>query len=297
MKKIILLLVVFCAPFVSAKPYNDYTFQKQLIVTYGEKAHTCQAVRIHKNWFLTAAHCLVMCQDTACKTRILLAQGDNVSAYASFASSDIIIPEGYREITNKGVQTHTFWDIALLRYRKNITYEDAHGSIISRDDFQQALDTDKALKIQWKGATSPKIPTLYVYQGENEREISTNLTVPLWDNGEMTLLSEPEQVLYFGQNHSLWGSAGFGVDEGNSGGGVYLSKDALLGIATAKRVNDLPEDVRRDYPAFQNNSEFFIFNGFSRKTTFAFIENTLSLGEKVRTKELEDILEPTIVGQ
>jgi hypothetical protein len=301
MKKLLPLFIVFLTVFsASAKEAplaNDYVFQKQLIVAYGQKKHTCQAVRIHKNWFLTAAHCVEMCKETVCQTRVVLADG-KVSAVASFTASDIFVPEGYREVTDKGVKTHTFWDVALLHYQKGVTYEYADGGVASPESFQQALAEDADLKTQWDGALKPKIPLLYVFQEKRVRGMHFNLIVPLWENGEMSFLSKPEQVLYLGQKQSLWASAGFGVDSGNSGGGVYLSKRGLLGVATAKRVNDLPADVRKDYPAFADNSEFFLFNGFSKKTTFAFIESTLlRFGDRVKTKELKEVLEPVVIGE
>lgn len=294
---LIVFLTVFSAPAQAAVTANDYVSQKELTVSYGTKKHTCQAVRIHENWFLTAAHCVEMCKSTACDTRVLLAVG-KVSAQALFAADDIFIPTGYREVTEKGVKTHTFWDVALLRYHKDsVIYEAQDGGVSSAEHFQQALKSDSDLSAQWEGALKPKLPTVYVYQQKDVRAVHTNLMVPLWTDGEMSFLSQPEQVLYLGQNQSLWASAGFGVESGNSGGGVYFSKKGLMGIATAKRVNDLPAEVKKDYPAFDANSAFFLFNGFSKKTTFAFIEDTLSrFGDRVKKKNLKEILEPVIVG-
>lgn len=295
MKKYLFLLgfllgTVVClhaAPTVYA---NDYEFQKQFFIN-GER-DICQAVRIHENWFLTSAHCVAKCQSVACNLRIVLAQGKTVEASALLTSQDVFVPKEYQTVTDKGVRTHTAWDVALLHYKPG-TYEFRYndGSPAPQSAFEAARAQEEKFEAQWQGAVSPELPFLYLYSSETMHQLNTDLIVPRWDLGEMTSLSKPEQVLYFGNRQGVWASAGFGVQPGNSGGGVYVEKGGLIGLVTAKRQNDLPVQVKQKYSQFGAASAFFFFNGFSKKTTFKFIRETLARhGAHVKTKELKQVL-------
>ena len=288
-KSILLFSVLFCALAGWGKPpvyADDYLFQKQLLV--GDAA-TCQTVRIAQEWFLTAAHCVVPCiQQQNCKLRVVLAAGE-VSALADIKSGDVMVPPMYQTTDKEGRPvTHTYWDVALMRFHpQDVFFQLANGMAATLEHFKRARAEDEDLEAQWIGFIKPKYPTLYTFDREQETPLKTDLFVPLWERGEMTILSEPKQVLYLGQRQSLWASAGFGVDHGNSGGGVFWRDGALLGIATAKRVNDLPTEIKQQYPAFAQTDEFFLFNGFSKKTTFEFIKRTLAdYGASVKAKEL-----------
>ena len=117
--------------------------------------------------------------------------------------------------------------------------------------------------------------------------LKQNLIVPRWNFGQLVSFSNPQNVLYFGEKKSVWAADGFGVDHGNSGGAVVLEDGGILGIATAKMDNQLPSDVRKEFPKFGQAYEFFIFNGFAPKTTLPFIEKTmLKFGDRPRTKKL-----------
>ena len=100
----------------------------------------------------------------------------------------------------------------------------------------------------------------------------------------------PETVLYFGEKKSLWGTDDFGVKEGNSGGAVVLENGGIIGIATAKMNNNLPADVRREFPKFGQAYGFFAFNGFAPQTTLKFIEQTMRrFGDQPRVEKLKRV--------
>lgn len=268
---------------------DDYTYQKQLIMNGTE---TCQAFRIHKDWFATAAHCVDMCVfNGACNIQILLAQGPiNVSAKVD--KRDIFIPKQYRTVDEKKrVTTHKFWDVALIHYRpQEYHYQFAEGGTATAEEFMQAVRHSRGLRVQWQGAVNPKIPTLYSYDGEEVMTLPQNLIVPRWNFGQMQHFSNPQTVLYFGENKSLWGADGFGVDHGNSGGAVVLDDGGVVGIATAKMDNNLPADVRQAFPKFGQTYEFFVFNGFAPQTTLKFMEKTMrKFGDRPHVKKLQRV--------
>ena len=280
---------------------DDYAYQKQLVMDAarmktGQEFLTCQAFRIHENWFATAAHCVEACVfEAKCDIQILLAQGA-INVATRVDRRDIFIPKGYRTVDEKkGVTKHKSWDVALIHYRpEGYIYEFAEGGSATAEEFNEALKQFSDLRVQWKGAIRPKIPVLYTYGGENVMELEQNLIVPRWTFGQLVVLSNPQTVLYFGEKQSLWGSDGFGVEGGNSGGAVVLEDGGIVGIATyissAGANNLLPADVRRKFPAFGQAYEFFVFNGFDPQTTLKFIEkNMLKFGDHPRTKKLRHL--------
>ena len=297
MKKLFLpLFMCLCtAATLQAAPVyaDDYAYQKQLIINGNQ---TCQAFRIHQNWFATAAHCVDMCAfGGACNIQILLAQGP-VSASVKVAPRDIFIPKQYRTVDEKKrVSTHNFWDVALIHFEpQGYQYEFAEGGNATAEEFNEALKTSRNLRVQWQGAIRPQIPVLYSYGGEDLMTLKQNLIVPRWNFGQMQSFSNPQTVLYFGEKKSLWGADGFGVDHGNSGGAVVLSDGGVIGIATAKMDNNLPADVRTAFPKFGQSYEFFIFNGFAPQTTLKFIEKTMrKFGDRPYVKKLRRVDPPT----
>lgn len=272
---------------------DDYAYQKQLIMNGNS---TCQAFRIHPNWFATAAHCVDMCVfGGACDIKILLAQGP-VNVSARVGKKDLFIPKEYRTVdAKKRVSTHKFWDVALIHYRpEEYIYEFAEGGTATEQEFDQALQTSRSLRVQWKGATWQNYPVLYSYGGEELMQLKQNVIVPRWNFGQMQHFSNPQTVLYFGENKSLWGADGFGVDHGNSGGAVVLEDGGIVGIATAKMDNNLPAEVRAVFPKFGQAYEFFVFNGFAPQTTLKFIEKTMQkFGDRPRVKKLKRVEPPT----
>ncbi len=295
MKKLLILAFCLCAvPFTLAAEIfaDDYTFQKQIIVN---NKHTCQAFRIHRNWFATAAHCVDVCIGGSCQVKILLAQGP-VNASAVVGARDVFVPKQYRTVDAKQrVGTHKNWDVALLHYQpEEYLYEFPEGGMATLEEFNQALKESRGLRAQWKGAINPDIPVLYTYGGGELMTLEHNLIVPRWNFGQMQSFSNPQTVLYFGEKQALWGADGFGVDHGNSGGAVVLDSGGIVGIATAIMDNQLPADVRQAFPKFGQAHDFFLFNGFSPKTTLKFMEQTMArYGDRPVTKKLKRIM-PTV---
>lgn len=152
MKNFLALLFLLLAPaaFVSAQDGFDYA-QKEFELTFTANGRTqttsCQAVRIHKNWFLTAAHCVSPCKKFACELRMWLALGP-ARAAAVLPRQSVFIPEGYEdEFTLPSGQKPPrvvlpAWDMALIRFNTDADryeYYDAYGPV-KEQDFRRALD-------------------------------------------------------------------------------------------------------------------------------------------------------------
>ena len=69
----LLSLFLLGAGYACAQDAFDYA-QKEYELTFTVRGKTqtvsCQAVRFHKNWFLTAAHCVSPCKNYSCQMRM-----------------------------------------------------------------------------------------------------------------------------------------------------------------------------------------------------------------------------------
>ena len=287
-------LLCLLAPLVGAEVFSDdFVSQKQVAITNltTKESSTCQLIRIHENWFLTSAHCVDACVEEGCQLRVLLAMGRKVNALADISDRDIFVPQEYRE---GKLAKSVFWDVALLRYRpESYEFKTNDGRLLDADEFRQALKKDSVLRRQWNGAIKPALPELIVYSGADLMTLdkSENVVVPRWTDGNMTYYTNPNYVLYTGKRQAMWVTDGFGVSKGNSGGGVWTEQDGgVLGVVSAKQMNMLPSQVRQAYPQLGKTAEFFAFTGFSKKTTWKFIEDILKqYGDEVKTRKLRKI--------
>lgn len=297
MKKYTFLWLVLSVFFLVPHAYaaeaffaDDFVSQKEFWIN---NKTTCQAMRIHKNWFLTAAHCVEACRSSSCNLKMLLAVGE-VTATANLSASDVFIPEQYMD---KDGKANVLWDIALLHYKpSSYVYQTLDGGITDFETFSQAMKEDPELKVQWRGAANPVYPAVVVYSSEEEMFFNDDIVVPRWTQGVLSYRSSPDHILYTGKRTAMWVSDGFGVDKGNSGGGVLLENGNLLGVVSAKRNNDMPARIRQAFPEFAHSSEFFMFTGLSKKTTWPFVEKTLSrYGNRVKTAKLKRLPPPDSV--
>lgn len=344
----LLSLFLLGAGYASAQDAFDYA-QKEYELTFTVRGKTqtvsCQAVRFHKNWFLTAAHCVSPCKNYSCQMRMWLAVGP-ARAAAVLSQKNVFLPEEYQDeyTLPPGVQPRRgelpAWDMALIYFnarQARYEYYDAYGKVKEKDflltldrgfwekktdealkesarlyeqsrqyaadgqaqiarqlteqaqaleqdadEYRAAAEAAPLLKRQWNGAMAPRLAPLLTYSDKDEKFLLSNILVPRWTRGAFEMLSSPRQILYFGDNAAPWLSAGFGVEKGNSGGGVFLPvynggkkrASGLVGIVSAKSLNQLPEAARKRYALY--GSEIFLFNGFSENTTLGFIRRVLT---------------------
>jgi len=286
-----LLAVVVIPALVQAEVYTDeYMVQKQYLIN-GKS--TCQAIRIHQNWFVTAAHCVKDCAEQGCQLKMLLAVGENITVSADLNASHVYIPPKYtEELAQEKPKSAVLigWDMALLHFTSSTyNFESTDGVVVERAVFDKALKKDKNLRAQWKAAIEPVVRPLVLFSSEHITHLNDNLVVPRWDWGEMTYFSDPNYILYLGKRQAVWVSDGFGVEKGNSGGGVLLdSNGGIMGVVSVKKDNDLPPQVLEQFPEFAQTSDFFMFVGFSQKTTWKFVKETLrQFNDRVKTTKLK----------
>lgn len=289
--KNILILSLFLSLFVPAYAQekepavneNAFLVQKEIATwetsqTYNSKArvYSCQAVRVHKNWFITAAHCVyASCRDSkSCTVQITLAEAElkaDVRIMHSTASPRVFIYSGFFPGQNRisGV------DAALIYFDP----ETAHylfanmetGESLEYDQFKKLLRFSPETKAQYQAygvrlINSATAPTA---------KLNPVLAVPRVSRGVVSYrLSATDNFFVERLKHFI--SPDFGVRQGNSGGGVFTADGDLIGIVssglfTGKDLAFHDEEGKTVF-TLKDASSFFFFTGFNG-STMGFIRN------------------------
>lgn len=284
-----LLSIPSFAQEAAERPVREDAFlvQKEIHVwrtdkTYNTQAqvYSCQAVRLHKNWFLTAAHCVYSACSGAqpCTVQIALAEAElrqTVRVYHSTSSQRVFIYSGFYPGQNRISSV----DVALIRFDP----ETAEYSYAAQG------------KDGWKSVTQEQFSVLLADSPETKAQLSasgvrligaTNLgnsrfgagiVVPKTVNGVVTHLQSPSDDIYFVEKLQHFISPGFGVRRGNSGGGVFTPQGDLAGLVSAliysKNGSASFYDAEgKAVLTLQNAHDYFMFTGFNG-ATLNFIRN------------------------
>ncbi|MDR1684772.1 MAG: trypsin-like serine protease [Elusimicrobiota bacterium] len=243
MKRALLIipLITLCAA-AQAQSYLDVrnfdnTYEINIIT--GKKGETsremakCQAVRLKKDWYITAAHCLKPACDRGCDIVVRLHVGERyemAQEINSAAASPVFKLHEAQNVDKASIA----YDIALIHMdpdKAQYVYKDNKLLyIINKEDFLKALapDTrpyDKALK-------GDNFPTLLSLSAQTPKILNRFLAVAsIWD-GKREVLQSNDFVFYSPKNHYLY-TNNFGIRPGISGSGVVTSTRELVGIVSA----------------------------------------------------------------
>lgn len=289
-----LILPLVCAVTVFAqeeprRPVREEAFlvQKEIDIwrtdkTYNSRAavYSCQAVRIHKNWFLTAAHCVYSaCSGSQpCTVQITLAEAEmrqTARVYHSTSSQRVFIYPGFFPGQNRISSV----DVALIRFDNDAA------------DFSYALRENDG----WKNISQEKfyarLPDCPQTQDQlnayGVRMISSanlgnalfrpGIVVPKTVNGEVFYLQAPSNDIYFVEKLQHFISPGFGVRRGNSGGGVFTPQGDLAGLVSSLMYSkngsaSFYDSDGKAVLTLQDAHDYFLFTGFNG-ATLNFIRN------------------------
>lgn len=293
MRKFTLLFIYgLFTPFLFAakpapEPVNENAFlvQKEISVWPTDKTfdsqvpvYSCQAVRLDQNWFLTSAHCVYSaCAARPCTVDITLAESESLLARArvkhSTTSQSVFIYRGFFPEQNR----ISGMDVALIRLdpkKTEYSYVNLeNGAAITPEDFRQQLRLDPEAQAQ---LSAQGVRLLSVANAPTVL-LKPQIVVPKTTAGVVSyLLGHSPEVYYVGQlQHFI--SPGFGVRQGNSGGGVFTRSGDLVGIVSSLLYNKDGTASFHDMDGktvltLKNADELFMFTGFNG-TTLNFIRN------------------------
>lgn len=271
------------------RPVNEDAFlvQKEIQIwrtdkTYDTQArvYACQAVRLHKNWFLTAAHCVyTACSGSQpCTVQITLAEAElrqTVRIHHSTSSQRVFIYSGFYPGQNRVSSV----DVALIRFDP----ETAEYSYAERG------------KNGWKSVPQERFSALLKDSPETQAQLSAygvrligaanlgnsrfraGIVVPKTADGVVSYLQSPSDDIYFVEKLQHFISPGFGVRRGNSGGGVFTPQGDLAGLVSSLMYSkngsaSFYDAEGKAVLTLQNAHDYFMFTGFNG-ATLNFIRN------------------------
>ncbi len=238
-------------------------------VSPGGRASKCQATRVGKKWFATAAHCVKQaCQD-GCTLRIdLLEQPYSVFASVKHTNKKPLVfihpqydegePVAHDFALLKIDLTH-----ADMRYYRRPQGKETQNMSVSKKEFDAFLRSHAPARREFEQALRPELPPLLTF-GDTDGRLNRELSVISIFNGKRQILHNPHPTDYVRQLGFAY-TQNFGVREGMSGSGVMTNTGELAGIISAYLGIRI---------AGQKASQYFMFAVFNGELT-EFMENVM----------------------
>lgn len=246
-----------------------HTFEYYIVPSEG-KITKCQATRVAKNWFATAAHCVASICQKECTLRMdLLEQPVSVFVDGKHTAKKPIVYVHPAYAADQSV-AHDFalirMDLSLLPsyYYRRPAGTQTNNIGISRQDFQQFLRKNPAAQREFNRALRPDLPPLLVFDNATKR-IDRKLSVVSIFGGKRNILQNPYPTDYVKEIGFAY-TQNFGVKQGMSGSGVMTNTGELAGIISSYLVVGIKGDSHTD--------QYFMFPVFNKDLT-DFMEETM----------------------
>lgn len=289
-----LLIFIFCFSSLSLSaadkkpaPVNEDAFlvQKEIAVWPTAQAfdsqvpiNNCQAVRLDDNWFLTSAHCVYTpCATQPCTVEIVLAESVDLLVQARIKHSttfpNVYIYRGFFPGQNR----ISGMDVALIRLdpqKAEYTYVNLqNGEPLSAQEFEQKLRFDAEAQAQMNA----KGVRMLSVAGTPTVQLKQQIVVPKSTAGVISYLPSYSPEVYFVKDLEHFISPGFGVQKGNSGGGVFTRSGDLVGIVSSLLYSQngmatFHDETGKTLLTLKNANSYFMFTGFNG-ATLNFIRN------------------------
>lgn len=228
--------------FISVADEESYNSVKDFTNTYeinlnkhqSDKIVKCQAVRLARNWFITAAHCVKeVCAD-ACSFQARLMVGDNYEADFTTTHAKNFSKKIFTFSKTQINSGQTLYDIALIYFDPKDTktiLKDNKGRILPEAQFLNLVSSRAAYARALNGTN---LPTILVIDSKAPLVLKRDLSIiSIW-SGKKDLLKSTKAPVYYSSKLSNIITKNFGVIQGISGSGVMTNTGELLGIVSAK---------------------------------------------------------------
>ena len=252
-----------------------HTFEYFIAPTSTSKQGSkCQATRIARKWFATAAHCVADVCKNGCEIQLDLLEY-NPSALARITHT----PQKPRVFVHPDYSPHIFAknDFALLwidldhtplTYYLRPTGNPPVRRAITEAEFNAFLAKNRRAKAALTHALHPKIPPLLSFE-EGNFVLERNLSVISISNGKRAILQNPHRV-YYVKELGFAQTENFGVVRGMSGSGVMSNTGELVGIIAGSMERWQGSNVNN----MKKANEYFMFPVFN-KSLLDFMKQTM----------------------
>ncbi len=230
--------------FVSVSNEKSYDSVKDFTNTYeinfnkhgSQDVVKCQAVRLAKNWFITAAHCVkAPCEDGACSFQARLMVGRNYEADFTTTQGKKFSKKIFNFSKTKLEAKDILYDIALIYFdpkeTKTVFKDPAGRRYINEAEFLRRIPNRS---VYLRAINGTHLPTILVMTTKKPVVLKRDLSiVSIW-SGKKELLKNSDAPVFYSPKLSNIITKNFGVIQGISGSGVMTNTGELLGIVSAK---------------------------------------------------------------
>ena len=230
--------------FVTVSDEKSYSSVKDFTNTYEINLNKhgsndivkCQAVRLAKNWFITAAHCVkAPCENGSCSFQARLMVGPNYEADFTTTQGKKFSKKIFTFSKTKLGAKEVLYDIALVYFdpkeTKTVFKDPLRKFYISEAEFLRRIP-NKAVYLRALNGTH--LPTILVFNTKKPVVLKRDLSIiSIW-SGKKELLKNSDAPIFYSPKLSNIITRNFGVIKGISGSGVMTNTGELLGIVSAK---------------------------------------------------------------
>ena len=196
----------------------------------------CQAVRLDKDWFITAAHCVDPMCNVACSIQVRLIVSTNYEMDITTTHTPDN-PKVFKNPKSNVAQKNAAYDLALIYFPgsdSKFVYKDPSARMILPERI--FLRRIPNYNVYYKAENGTNIPVVLAVNANDNVLLNRQLSVAsIWD-GKTAVLQTDKPVFYSPKLHYLF-TENFGIIKGISGSGVMTNTGELVGIVSA--IGDL----------------------------------------------------------
>ncbi len=252
-----------------------HTFEYYITPFGGEAASVgkCQATRIGRKWFATAAHCVAEKCQKGCTIQVdLLEQPISALAKVSHTAKRpaVFIHPNFSEkkmVKNDFALIRLDLDRASLTYYRRASGKQQINQVVTKAKFNAFLQQNREAARQYRRIISPEFPSILLFDDGNYL-IDRDLSVISIFGGKREIKPDPYPVYYVKQLGFAY-TDNFGIRQGMSGSGVMANTGELVGIISANLTS-----VRGVSKKGVKTEEYFMFPVFNQEIA-SFMESTM----------------------
>lgn len=239
----------------------SHTFEYYIIAPQGSAGGKCQATRIARRWFVTAAHCVTPLCDKGCSLEVdLLEQPLSARASVQHSAKKPVVFV-HPEYTSGSLALNDFALFRLDLDHTPLTYyrRGTKNVWVSAKTFAAFLDKNRQAASQLRHIQSPVFPALVLF-GQGNFLFKGRLSVISIFDGKRKVKKDPHPVHYVNDLGFAY-TENFGVIKGMSGSGVMTNTGELVGIISGNLTTSRPGLNKA-----AQTKEFFMFPVFNKRT-------------------------------